>query len=86
MKSNVNCGNVLFVFTVKMNFDPKSRFREILRELPKEGRPINLIKKDSDRSQSKPDTQRQRGKTTDSLFLNYHPISKSVKNCFYLYL
>uniref|UniRef100_A0A673K1U3 USP domain-containing protein n=1 Tax=Sinocyclocheilus rhinocerous TaxID=307959 RepID=A0A673K1U3_9TELE len=38
---------------VKMNVDPiQIRFREILRELPKEGRPINLIKKDSDRSQT----------------------------------
>ncbi|TRY97437.1 hypothetical protein DNTS_033827 [Danionella cerebrum] len=46
---------------VKMNFDPKSRFREILRELPKEGRPINLLKKDSDRSQSRGDTLRHRG-------------------------
>lgn len=56
----------MFVFTVKMNLDPKSRFREILRELPKEGRPINLIKKDSDRSQSIPETLRQRGKRMDS--------------------
>ncbi|XP_073692923.1 inactive ubiquitin carboxyl-terminal hydrolase 53 [Garra rufa] len=45
---------------VKMNFDPRSRFREILRELPKEGRPINLIKKDSDRSQTRPETPRNR--------------------------
>ncbi|KAA0723813.1 Inactive ubiquitin carboxyl-terminal hydrolase 53 [Triplophysa tibetana] len=42
---------------VKMNFDPKSQLREISREL-KEGRPINLIKKDSDRSQGKPEIQR----------------------------
>ncbi|XP_026071734.1 inactive ubiquitin carboxyl-terminal hydrolase 53-like [Carassius auratus] len=41
----------------KMNFDPiQSRFRE----LPKEGRPINLIKKDSDRSQTRPETLRHR--------------------------
>ncbi|XP_058637528.1 inactive ubiquitin carboxyl-terminal hydrolase 53 [Onychostoma macrolepis] len=46
---------------VKMSFEPiQSRFREILRELPKEGRPINLIKKDSDRSQTRPETQRHR--------------------------
>ncbi|XP_048039280.1 inactive ubiquitin carboxyl-terminal hydrolase 53 [Megalobrama amblycephala] len=45
---------------VKMNLDPKSRFREILRELPKEGRPINLIKKDSDRSQTRPEALRHR--------------------------
>ncbi|XP_067256117.1 inactive ubiquitin carboxyl-terminal hydrolase 53 isoform X2 [Chanodichthys erythropterus] len=45
---------------VKMNLDPKSRFREILRELPKEGRPINLLKKDSDRSQTRPEALRHR--------------------------
>nr|XP_055068666.1 inactive ubiquitin carboxyl-terminal hydrolase 53-like isoform X2 [Misgurnus anguillicaudatus] len=45
---------------VKLNFDPKSRFREILRELPKDGRPVNVIKKDSDRSQARPETQRRR--------------------------
>uniref|UniRef100_A0A8C1PWU6 Ubiquitin specific peptidase 53 n=1 Tax=Cyprinus carpio TaxID=7962 RepID=A0A8C1PWU6_CYPCA len=46
---------------VKMSFEPiQSRFREILRELPKEGRPINLIKKDSDRSQTRQETLRRR--------------------------
>uniref|UniRef100_A0A9J7Z4Y1 Ubiquitin specific peptidase 53 n=1 Tax=Cyprinus carpio carpio TaxID=630221 RepID=A0A9J7Z4Y1_CYPCA len=46
---------------VKMNFDPiQSQLKEILRELPKEGRPINLIKKDSDRSQTRPETLRHR--------------------------
>ncbi|XP_051995809.1 inactive ubiquitin carboxyl-terminal hydrolase 53-like isoform X2 [Xyrauchen texanus] len=45
----------------KTNFDPKSRFREILRELPKEVRPINLMKKESDRSQGRPETPRHRG-------------------------
>ncbi|XP_051992126.1 inactive ubiquitin carboxyl-terminal hydrolase 53-like isoform X2 [Xyrauchen texanus] len=45
---------------VKMNFDPKSRIREILRDLPKEGRPINLVKKESDRSQGRPETPRHR--------------------------
>ncbi|XP_026124131.1 inactive ubiquitin carboxyl-terminal hydrolase 53 [Carassius auratus] len=46
---------------VKMSFEPiQSRFREILRELPKEGRPSNLIKKDSDRSQTRQETPRHR--------------------------
>ncbi|XP_016303413.1 inactive ubiquitin carboxyl-terminal hydrolase 53-like [Sinocyclocheilus anshuiensis] len=46
---------------VKMNVDPiQSRFREILRELPKEGRPINLIKNDSDRSQTRTEKLRHR--------------------------
>ncbi|XP_016090505.1 inactive ubiquitin carboxyl-terminal hydrolase 53-like [Sinocyclocheilus grahami] len=46
---------------VKMNVDPiQIRFREILRELPKEGRPINLIKKDSDRSQTRTEKLRLR--------------------------
>lgn len=67
-KQKWNVCNLLFVFTVKMNFDPKSHLREISREL-KEGRTINLIKKDSERSQGKPEihrTQRQHGKRTDS--------------------
>ncbi|XP_056316776.1 inactive ubiquitin carboxyl-terminal hydrolase 53 [Danio aesculapii] len=47
---------------VKMNFDPKSRIRDIFRELPKEGRPINFMKKDSDRSQTRPEAMRNRGR------------------------
>ncbi|XDV17565.1 hypothetical protein PO909_023404 [Leuciscus waleckii] len=53
---------------VKMNLDPKSRFREILRELPKEGLPINLIKKDSDRSQTRPETLRNRDSAPEKPF------------------
>lgn len=45
---------------VKMNFDPKSRIRDILRELPKEGRPLNFMKKDSDRSQIRTEAMRNR--------------------------
>ncbi len=53
--------------TVKMSFEPiQNRFREILRELPKEGRPINLMKKDSDRSQTRPETPSHRGKDSTS--------------------
>uniref|UniRef100_A0A673MDR3 Inactive ubiquitin carboxyl-terminal hydrolase 53-like n=1 Tax=Sinocyclocheilus rhinocerous TaxID=307959 RepID=A0A673MDR3_9TELE len=42
---------------VKMSFEPIQSF---LRELPKEGHSINLIKKDSDRSQTRPETLRRR--------------------------
>ena len=52
----------IFLFTVKISSDPKGYFRELSRGMAREARNINIMKKDSDRSQQRPETLRNTGK------------------------
>ncbi|KAI4900161.1 hypothetical protein NFI96_023888 [Prochilodus magdalenae] len=52
---------------VKMNTDPKGNFRELSKEVAREARNINIIKKDSDRSQRQ-ETLRNRDAASDRTY------------------
>ncbi|XP_066536603.1 inactive ubiquitin carboxyl-terminal hydrolase 53 [Hoplias malabaricus] len=53
---------------VKMSTDPKGYFRELSREVAREARNINVTKKDSDRTQRMPETQRKRDAASDRTY------------------
>lgn len=53
--------NLLCCFTVKLSSEPKSFFRELSREVAREARNINIMKRDTEKSQQRPETPRHRG-------------------------
>ncbi|XP_036451936.1 LOW QUALITY PROTEIN: inactive ubiquitin carboxyl-terminal hydrolase 53 [Colossoma macropomum] len=53
---------------VKISSDPKGYFRELSRGMAREARNINIMKKDSDRSQHRPETLRNRDAASDRTY------------------
>ncbi|XP_017569428.1 inactive ubiquitin carboxyl-terminal hydrolase 53 [Pygocentrus nattereri] len=53
---------------VKISSDPKGYFRELSRGMAREARNINIMKKDSDRSQHRPETLRDRDAASDRTY------------------
>lgn len=50
-----------FFITVKVSSDTKGFFRELSKEVAREARNINIMKRDTDKSQQRPETPRHRG-------------------------
>ncbi|XP_072543897.1 inactive ubiquitin carboxyl-terminal hydrolase 53 isoform X2 [Salminus brasiliensis] len=64
---------------VKISTDPKGYFRELSREVAREARNINIMKKDSDRSQRRPEMARNRDAASDRTSRSLSPPENGFK-------
>ncbi|XP_058251748.1 inactive ubiquitin carboxyl-terminal hydrolase 53 isoform X1 [Hemibagrus wyckioides] len=66
---------------VKMSSDPKGFLRELSREVAREARNINIIKRDNDKSHQRPETPRQGGTASErSYSRSLSPPENGFKN------